>query len=223
MRNRLLAEVKALFVKEVMLEWRQKYAFNSIIVYIVSTVFVCYLSFNLRLPDAITWNALFWIILLFAAVNGISKSFQQEREGRMFFYYQLASPEAIIIAKMLYNACFMMVISLTGLLIFSLVLGNPVQDNLLFILNIVVGAIGFSSTLTMISGIASKAGNNGSLMAVMGLPVVLPLLLMLIKVSKNAMDGLARSTSVDEIVTIMAIITIVIAVSVMLFPYLWRS
>ncbi|UZR93244.1 heme exporter protein CcmB [Chondrinema litorale] len=223
MRNHLLAEVKALFLKEVMLEWRQKYAFNSIIVYIVSTVFVCYLSFNLRLPDAITWNALFWIILLFSAVNGISKSFQQEREGRTFFYYQLASPEAIIIAKMLYNACFMMVISLTGLLIFSLVLGNPVQDNLLFILNIVIGAIGFSSTLTMISGIASKAGNNGSLMAVMGLPVVLPLLLMLIKVSKNAMDGLARSTSVNEIVTIMAIITIVIAASVMLFPYLWRS
>ena len=223
MGKRLLTEVKALFLKEVMLEWRQKYAFNSILVYIVSTVFVCYLSFNLRLPDAITWNALFWIILLFAAVNGISKSFQQEREGRIYFYYQLASPEAIIIAKILYNACFMIVISLTGLLIFSLVLGNPVQDNLLFMLNIVLGSVGFSATLTMISGIASKADNNGSLMAIMGLPVVLPLLLMLIKVSKNAMDGLARSASINEFISITAIITIVITVSVMLFPYLWRS
>ncbi|MEM1136714.1 MAG: heme exporter protein CcmB [Bacteroidota bacterium] len=223
MKNRLLSEVKALFIKEVMLEWRQKYAFNSVLVYITSTVFICYLSFNLRLPDSITWNALYWIILLFAAVNGISKSFQQEREGRMYFYYQLASPEAIIISKILYNTFFLIFISLTGLAIFSLVLGYPVQDNLLFIVNIVLGALGFSATLTMISGIASKASNGGALMAVMGLPVVLPLLLMLIKVSKNAMDGLARSTSVNEFVTIAAIIAIVISASIMLFPYLWRS
>ena len=223
MNNSMVAEVKALFVKEVMLEWKQKYAFNSILVYMAATVFVCYLSFNLKLPDAITWNALFWIILLFAAINGVSKSFQQEREGRFLFYYQLASAEAIIISKILYNASFLIIVAFTGLLIFSLVLGNPVQDQALFLINLFLGGLGFSSTLTMVSGIAAKANNSGSLMAVMGLPVVLPLLLMLIKVSKNAMDGLARSASTDEIITITAIIAIVLTASIMLFPYLWRS
>ncbi|WP_020534010.1 heme exporter protein CcmB [Flexithrix dorotheae] len=217
------SEVTTLVRKEFVLEWRQKYAINGIILYVVSTVFVCYLSFNLRIPDGITWNALFWIILLFGALNAVSKSFQQERDGRHFFYYQLVSPEAIIVSKIIYNSLLMLFISFAGLFVFSLVLGNPVQDHFLFIVNLFLGALGFSSTFTMISGIASKSTNSSTLMSVLGLPVIIPMLLMLIKVSKNAMDGLQRNVSYDEIITIFAINTIILTVSIILFPYLWRS
>jgi heme exporter protein B len=102
-------------------------------------------------------------------------------------------------------------------------LGNPVQDNTLFLGNIMLGAIGFSTTLTMISGIASKAGNNSVLMAILSFPVIIPMLLMLMKISKNAMDGLERAASMDEMLTLIAINMIVITLSYILFPYLWRS
>ena len=221
----MLKEIKVLIHKEFLLEWRQRYAISGLLLYVISTIFICYLSFNLKggSINPITWNTLFWIIMLFTATNGISKGFNQERGGRLFFYYTIASPEAIIISKIIYHSILMVGISLIALAYYSLVMGNPVQDMSLFIYTIVLGSIGFSSTLSMIAAIASKAQNSGTLMAVLGFPVILPMLLMLIKLSKNAMDGLARSVSYQEMLTILAINLIVVALSYILFPYLWRS
>lgn len=221
----LVQEIKTLITKDIVLEWRQRYALNGMILYIVSTVVVCYMSFNLqRVPlNVVTWNALFWIILLFTSVNAIAKSFMQERQGRHLYYYTLVSPQAIILSKIIYNTLFMLMLSGIGLLVYGVVLNNPVQDMSLFLLNLALGSMGFASTLTMISGIASKANNNSTLMAVLSFPVIIPMLLMLIKVSKNAIDGLERASSTDEIITLLAINAIVLAVSYILFPYLWRS
>lgn len=221
----LFKEIITLLKKEITLEWRRKYAFNGILLYIISTIFVCYLSFNLQKSqlNPLTWNALFWIILLFTATNAIAKSFIQESEGRQIYYYTLVSPEAIILSKIIYNTLLMWLMSFIGYLIYSTVLGNPVQDKLLFFINILLGGLGFSTTLSMISAIASKSTQGGTLMAVLGFPVIIPLLLLLIKISKNAMDGLALSISYKEITTLLAVNLIVVSVSYLLFPYLWRS
>lgn len=218
-------EIRVLLGKEIRLEWRQRYAFNGLLLYIVSTVFICYLSFNLKTQqlNPITWNTLFWIILLFTAINAVAKSFMQESAGRQLYYYTLASPQSIIISKIIYNSLLMLLIAALGFVFYSLVMGNPVQSIGLFLLNILLGALGFSSTLTMVSGIAAKAGGNATLMAVLSFPIILPMLLMLIKISKNALDGLDPSTSYDELSILLAINLIVLALSYILFPYLWRN
>ena len=60
-----MKEIKALLGKELILEWRQKYALNGILLYLTSTIFICYLSFSLGSGqiNAASWNALLWIIL----------------------------------------------------------------------------------------------------------------------------------------------------------------
>lgn len=220
-----MQELKALIEKEIRLEWRQRYALNGMILYIVSTVFVCYMSFALKTKgmEPITWNTLLWIILLFTAVNSITKSFTQERAGRQLYYYTLASPQGIIISKIIYNIVLLLALSLIGLFIYIVFLGNPVQNLLMYLTAVVLGAIGFSSTLTMVAGIASKAENTSTLMAVLSFPIILPMLSMLIRLSKNAMDGLEWNTSYDEILILLAIDAIVITISYLLFPFLWRS
>lgn len=207
------------------MELRQKYALNGIVLYLTSTVFVCYLSFNVRTNELqpVVWNALFWIIILFTAINAAAKSFIQEKDGRFLYYYILHSPQALIISRIIYNALLMLVLSLAGLFFYSLVLGNPIADVGLFSLCTVLAAIGFSATLTLISAIASKAGNNQTLMATLSFPIILPMLLMVIKLSKNAIDGLDRASSMDELLTLIAINVIVLVLSFILFPYLWRS
>ncbi len=216
----LFAQIKFLIGKEMVLEWRSKYAINGILLYVVSTIFVCYLSF--RKTDPVTWNALFWIIMLFASVNAISKSFVQENRGRQLYYYTLASAQAIILSKIIYNVLIMLLLSVVAIGFYSLVFKNPVGDPLLYFVAVILGSISFASVFTMISGIASKA-NNGALMAVLSFPVIIPLLVVLIKLSKNAMDGLDRSVSYNEIGVLAAINFIVITVSLLLFPYLWRD
>lgn len=220
-----MQELRTLIGKEITLEWRQRYALNGMLLYIVSTVFVCYLSFKLKSNQLtpITWNTLFWIIILFTAVNAISKSFTQERAGRLLYYYTLASPQGIILSKIIYNSGLMLVLSLTGFGFYAFVMGNPVGDLWMYLVTIFLSSIGFASSLTMVAGIASKAENNGALMAILSFPVIIPMLLMVMKLAKNALDGLDRGSSSEEVIILLALDAIVVSLSLILFPYLWRS
>lgn len=218
----LLNEIKHLLSKEILLEWRQKYAINGIFLYVISTVFVCYLSFKVINHPA-TWNALFWIIILFASTNAVAKSFMQESKGKLLYLYTLVSPRAIILSKIIYNMLLMVAISLITFLFYSLFIGNMVQDTSLFLASLLLGSMGFSSVLTLVSAIASKTNNNVTLMAILSFPILLPLLLTLIKVSKNAIDGIDRSVSYDYLLVLLLINLIVIILSYLLFPYLWRD
>src|SRR6476469_11126893 len=134
----LISEVKHLLKKEILLEWRSKYAFNGILLYVVSTVFVCYLSFKTTPP--LVWNALFWIILLFAAINAIAKSFIQESKGRLLYFYTIASPHAIIVSKIIYNILLMIIMATIALMSYSLVFQHPVTDKGLYFLTVLLGS-----------------------------------------------------------------------------------
>jgi len=225
----LLNQTWDLFKKEILLEWRSKYAFNGVLLYVVSTVFICYISFNLN-PGfsgsksyAIVWNVLFWIIMLFASVNAIAKSFMQESKSRLLYYYSIASPQAIILSKTLYNILLMALLSMLALLVYMLFFTNTIGDPLFYFLTVLLGSISFSTVFTMISAIASKAGNNGTLMAILSFPVIIPVILLLIRLSKNAMDGIERSFSYSNMGVLLAINAIVIATALLLFPFLWRD
>ncbi|RTQ45019.1 ABC transporter permease [Hymenobacter gummosus] len=208
--------------KDFRLEWRQRAALNGMLLYVGSTVYVCYLSFvrGGQLP-APAWNALLWIILLFSATNAVAKSFLQESRGRLLYYYTLVRPEAVILAKIGYNALLLLLLGLLAFGAYSLVLGNPVQDMPRFLLVVVVGALGFASALTLISGIAAKAANSNTLMPVLGFPVVIPILLQLIKAAKNALDGLDASP--QPVYMLLGMNLLVVAVSYLLYPFLWRT
>ena len=225
----LLNQTWFLLKKEILLEWRSKYAFNGVLLYVVSTVFVCYISFNLSggftgsQGYPIVWNVLFWIIMLFAAVNAIAKSFLQEGKGRLLYYYSIASPQAIILSKTIYNVLLMSLLSVLALLVYLVFFTNTIGDPLFYFIAVVLGSMSFSTVFTMISAIASKAGNNGTLMAILSFPVVIPVILLLIRISKNAMDGISRGFSYEGMGVLLAINAIVITTALLLFPFLWRD
>jgi heme exporter protein B len=168
-------QVRTLFLKEFQLELRNRYALNGILLYVVSTVFVCYLSFK-QVVSAPVWNALFWVIMLFAALNAVGRSFIQESKGRMLYFYSVISPQAFVLAKMLYNTALMMVIGVLAYTIYVWWIGDMVQDHALFIIALLLGSTGFASILTLMSAIAAKTDNNLSLMAILSFPVQLPFL-----------------------------------------------
>jgi heme exporter protein B len=221
----LLNEIKQLIIKDFQLEWRKKYALNGMLLYVVSTAYICYTSFKLRANDIDpnTWNILFWIVILFTAILAISKSFADEKEGRLLYLYTLVSAEAVILSKIVFNFCVLVVLSLLGLIVYSVFMGSPVQDWPMFLVSIVLASIGFATTLSLISGIASKAENSAMLMPILSFPVVIPTLLLVLKISKNALDGLDPSNSTDEILILLCLDVIVGVLSVILYPYLWRS
>ena len=218
----LLNEIQYLIEKEIKLELKQKYVLNGILLYLISTIFVTYLAFD-RIIDVETWNSLFWIILLFVAVNGISKSFVQESPARHLYYYTIASPQAILLSKVLYNLFLMSILSVLSFGFFLLLMGNLVVNIPLFLVALLMGSFGLASILTMMAAIASRASNNFSLMAILSFPIVLPLLTTLMKVSHTSLTTGQWSGNWGFIIILLTINVTVIVLAYLLFPYLWRD
>ncbi|MDV3308355.1 MAG: heme exporter protein CcmB [Cyclobacteriaceae bacterium] len=211
--------------KEFMLELRRKSVISGIGLYLFSLVFICYLIFNLRqnVISPATWSALFWLVILFSAVNTVAKSFIGERPGAMVYLYMTAAAHEIIISRILYNFILCLLLALAGYGLFSLFIDNPVADQAVFLTGLALTCLGFSASLSLISGIAAKARNSHVLMAVLSFPVLIGILLMAIRITKNALDGLEASASRDEMLNLLAINVISGALSYLLFPYIWRS
>lgn len=194
----------------------------GILLYVVSTIFVCYLTFK-QIIDVSTWNALFWIIMLFASVNAVSKGFLQESEGRQLYLYTLVSAESIIISKIVYNTILMVVLALISFVFYSLFLGSIVADIPWFLMGVIAGSAGLAAAFTMVSAIAYKANNNGVLVAILGFPLILPLMMVIMRFSNEALVGVDRIDSIGNLLIICLLNLIIAILSYLLFPYLWRD
>jgi heme exporter protein B len=218
-------EIAHLLRLELALDMRQRAAWGGMLLYVVSAVYVCFLAVKNGLGTA-TWNALFWIILLFAAFNALARSFQREDNSRQLYLYTLVDPRSVVMARTLYNAATMVILSLLSLLFFILFLGDEALDNAdlgLFILAVMLGGIGFAAVLTLVSAIAARAGNGLGLMAILGFPIVLPMLLAVMRASKLSLDGVAWSVSSTYFGGIVLLVVITVTLAWVLFPYLWRD
>ncbi len=220
-----IRELKSLIKKELLLELKNKTAVSGILLYAVATIYVSYLSFQ-QITDVPTWNALFWIILLFASFNVAGRSFDKESSGREIYLYSLAGPVSVILAKMLFNALLMIVLGGFSLVIYCILVGTAPLDDTdfpMFLIGLVVGCMGLASILSLIAGIAFKTENNVGLTAVLGFPVILPFLLTLIRFSKNALDGVAWSANGSYLLVLLLLNIVVWVLGYILFPYLWRD
>ncbi len=217
----LVSDVWTLCKKEAQLEWRQKHGLNGLLLYIGSTVFVVYMAFIEMEP--VTWMTVWWIILLFASANAVAKSFLQESDGRQLYYYTLVSPQAVILSKMLYNVLLLVLITLLGIGVYSILLGNPVLKMSIFMTAALLGAISFSTTFTMASAIAFKAGKGSTLMPILSFPIIIPIIALLIRVSAASLMVVEDINIEKNIGILVAINVIIMALALILYPYLWRD
>ena len=219
----MLFRITALLKKDILLELRQQHTFYGILLYIASTIFVLYLSLSSK-PDANAWNSLFWVIQLFVCVTTVAKSFLQESRGRMLYFYSIASPVEFIIAKLLFNVILMILMSGVSLVLFYLFLDNPVADRTRFLGIVLLGGSSLSLVFTLMSAIAAKAQQNAALIAILGFPVILPVLLLLVRLSKAAFSEVFREGALWQIAGLIGLMDVlVIVLAIILFPYLWKD
>ena len=218
----MLQAVYSLLKKDLLLELRQQHTLYGILLYIASTVFV--LSLSVQELEANVWNGLFWVIQLFVCVNAVAKSFLQESKGKMLYYYSIVSPVQFIIAKIIYNVCLMIGMSLVSLLLYAIFLNNPLSKVFQFTGIVVLGGASISLVFTLMSAIAAKANQNAALIAILGFPVILPLLLLLMQLSKAAFNEIFREGALLQLTgLIIGLDLLIVGMAVVLFPYLWKE
>ena len=196
----MLKKIFIIIKKDLKIDISQGHMFFSVALYLISSIFVVYLSFgSLGIKDLNTWVSLFWVIILFGAITSISKSFLYESKNRNYYYYFLFTPTELILSKLIYNFIFLSLLCFVAFGFYSLLVGNFIQSISFFILFLFIGAFSISNCLTLISAISNQVRNNSAIMSVLSFPIILPILLILINISKISASEFSWNLVEDDI------------------------
>lgn len=220
-----MAHFTALLKKELMLEMRQKHALAGIAMYVLATVFVCYLSME-KIETPKVWGAMLWLTGIFIAFNSMQKAFTNEGPGTGIYLYTLVNPRAIILSKAIYNALLVALLNLVSVFFFVLFFGTKVIENAdiaQFLLGLFLGSTGLGLALTFVAGLAYKSGTGAGLVAILGFPVIIPLLITMVRYTTFALEAKSLNENSLNLVVLLVLNLVSLILAYVLFPYLWRD
>jgi heme exporter protein B len=174
-------------------------------------------------PETPVWNGLFWMIQLFICVNAVAKSFLQESSGRMLYYYTVAGARDYILAKLIFNAVLMIVMSITSLVLFRVLLSDPLQHAWTFTGIVCLGGCSLSLVFSFLSAIAARARQNAAMIAILGFPLIIPQILLLMKISNAAFSDAIQGGLGSMVLVLIGLDVLVVTLAIILFPFLWKD
>ena len=220
----MISKIFAILYKDFKIEINQSHLFFSVGLYVVSSIYIIYISYQ---PTGILslehWVSIFWVIILFSSISAVSKSFFQESGNRNYYYYYVLSPDELIFSKLIYNFLFIVFVTFLTFIIFSFLLGNFIYSLSFFLTLLFVGALSISNCLTLISAIGHQVKNNSILISVLSFPVIIPILLLLIRLSKISSSEFSWNLIQDDFYLLILLNIILVAMTKILFSYLWRN
>ena len=125
-------------------------------------------------------GGLLWLAIFFAGMTAIDRSFAAEREDGCWDGLKLypVSPAIVYLAKLLANAVALGALQCLLIPLFFLLSDLPLWEHPGQLLLIAaLGNLGIASIGTLLSALAASMGKGGSLLALMILPLVIPVVL----------------------------------------------
>ena len=215
----------AIVSKDVRSELRTRYAMNALLMFVVTSVAT--ILFALREDEVSTdvFSGMFWVVIFFTAMSGLSRIFVSEEERGTTMTLQLvASPSVVYFGKLIFNCGLTLALSSAVTILYLAVFpGFIIKSLAIFIVTIFLGSLGFSAAATIIAAIIAKANAKGTLYPVLSFPILIPLLMTVIKSTAYALDGEMFTTAMGEFQILVSYLMIMIAGSYLLFDYVWKE
>lgn len=214
-----------LFKKDWESELRTRYAINALTMFILVTISVILFSIGQEQISEYLTGGLLWVVIFFSAMSGLARAFVSEEErGTTMTLHLIASPSTVFSGKLLFNLILVFLMNIVISVLFSLFFEAFVIKNiLLFVIAFVLGNIGIGIASTIISAIIAKANTKGTLYPVLSFPILLPLILILLELTKFCMDGNSISSSFTEIAVLICYDVIMGTASYLLFDFIWKE
>ncbi len=215
----------SVFKKDWESELRTRYAINALAMFILVTISVILFSLGDEPVTEYLTGGLFWVVIFFSAMSGLSRVFVSEEErGTTLTLQLIASPSTVFFGKLIFNLVlvYLMVAAITFL--YSLLFENfVIQNGMLFFVSLVLGSSGIAVSSTLIAAIISKANTKGTLYPVLSFPVLLPLILTLVKLTQFSMDGESFEFAWTYLAILVSYNVIMLTGGVMLFDFIWKE
>ncbi|MFA7288140.1 MAG: heme exporter protein CcmB [Melioribacteraceae bacterium] len=215
----------ALFNKDWQSELRTRYAINALAMFILVTISVILFSIGSEKITPYLTGGLLWVVIFFSAMSGLSRAFVSEEERGTTMTLQLvASPSTIFSGKLTFNLLLVFLMNIAITILFILLFESfTVQNYSLFLISFFFGNIGIAISSTIIAAIISKASSKGTLYPVLSFPILLPLILTLLELTKFAMDGDTVEKAFVEIAVLISYDVIMGTASYLLFDFIWKD
>lgn len=225
--SRWLAEALAVAGKDLRAEFRTRVALNSLGLFALTTLAaVSYTIGPYRLAAAdrpFLLSVLFWIVVFFAALAGLDRSFVKEEESRTAGLLRLAAAPSVVWAgKLLYNLVLIVVLTAMLTPLYCVLMGFEIALPWRFVALLIAGGFALAVTTTIIAAIIAQAMTRGALFSVLSLPLLLPLLVLLIQGTTAVSTG-DLETYRESMRAILSLGGAMTVVSAILFPLVWRD
>lgn len=214
-----------LFLKDFRSELRTRYAINALAMFIIVAISVILFSIgNEKINENLT-AGLFWVVIFFTAMSGLSRAFVSEEErGTTLTLQLIASPTTVFSGKLIFNVILVFAMNAIIALLYSTLFEDFIIKNyLLFLATFVLGNIGLAVSSTIIAAIIAKAGAKGTLYPVLSFPILLPLILTCVQLTLFSFDGTSFEKSKFELAIVVSYDVIMITVSYLLFDFIWKE
>ncbi|MCL4511051.1 MAG: heme exporter protein CcmB [Bacteroidetes bacterium] len=215
----------AVFSKDLYSELRTRYALNSLIMFVVVTLSIILFSTAGESVSPSLAAGILWIIIFFAAMSGLSRSFVSEEERGTTMTLQLwVKPSSVLLGKLAFNAVLIYVLNILIISAYLLTMQSfRVQTPFIFFVTILLGSFGLASASTFIAAIISKANSKGTLYPVLSFPILLPLLMSVIDATRLSVDGASVFEAFDDFKIMLSYAVVVTTAAIVLFDFVWRD
>ncbi len=215
---------KAVFQKDLQAELRSRYAINTVLAFVGAAMLLILFSLKADQLPPTPKSGLIWIVILFAALSSLSRSFVTETERQTFDLLRLhGKPSEVFTGKLFYNFTFALAVNICTFLLYIFLLGLPVVDLLALILTILLGTLGLSAVATMLAAIVSQADRKGAIFSVLSIPLLFPLILILVRTSKAALVEGLTSNYINDFWALFGFAGVSISAGILLFDYIWEE
>ncbi len=219
-----VASARAVFAKDWRCELRSRYALNAIGLFAVTTLVVTSAALGPSGSNqAMAINvlpAILWLILLFAAAAGLPRVFVHEEESRTANALRLAAtPSALFAGKVAFGLSLLLAIEALVAPLYLAVMNLNLASPGLFVGALVAGGYGLATGSVLIAALASQARGRSTLFSVLAFPVLMPLLLLAIELTRNSVAGDPAGPALPQLLLYDGTVTIA---GLMLFPAVWN-
>ncbi len=221
----LAAKSLAVLRKDILSEYRTRYAINAILLFGVTTLTVVSFAVGQSGLPADVYAALFWIIIFFSAMSGLAQVFVKEEESKTAIILKLtADPTPVYWGKLIFNFLLLALLEVIVTPLYFVMTDAVLHNAALFIAVLVLGSIGLAGATTLIAAIISRASIKGALFAVLSFPILLPLLIGAIGGTKKALGSAATfAAAASELQLLISYAVVMITASVLLFEFVWEE
>lgn len=214
-----------MFKKDLSSEIRTRYAINSLVMFVIVTISVILFSVGSEPVPVNLLGGLFWVVVFFTAMSGLSRVFVTEEErGTTMTLRLLAKPNSVFLGKLLFNLVLIFSMNTVIAILYSAFFDTfIIKSKELFILAFFLGNIGMAISSTILAAIIAKASSKGTLYPVLSFPILLPLILVLIELSKACIEGTTFAEIQIQLLILVCYDVMMLSISLLLFDFIWKD